>query len=288
VVAGTSAGVFLTTDNGGTWTPRNTGITNLGINTIAVSGPALYAAGNGVYLSTNNGTSWTPISSGITSPTINSITILGTDLFVGTQNGVFRSTNNGGGWSAVNNGLTTSQVYCLATVGSNIVAGTTAGLYLTTNSGANWSRVNTGLPEFFGLIFPSILSLAVAPNSAGGTDLFAGTFLMGVWRRPASEVTDVRSKASPVPENFSLEPNYPNPFNPVTVIQFSIPAGTHTRVSLRVYDLLGREVAVLVDESKEPGRYEVRFDGSNLSSGVYFCRLTADQYVQTRKMSLLR
>lgn len=93
-----------------------------------------------------------------------------------------------------------------------------------------------------------------------------------------------------IPNNFALEQNYPNPFNPVTKIRYTIPGNVEARrgVSLRVYDILGNEVATLVDEYKEPGIYEVEFDASDLASGVYIYRLQADRYLNTRKMILLR
>lgn len=99
-----------------------------------------------------------------------------------------------------------------------------------------------------------------------------------------------------IPNDFVLEQNYPNPFNPSTKIRYSIPAsslnpfskGEGTLVSLKVFDILGNEVATLVDEYKEPGRYEVEFDASELASGVYIYRLQADGYLNTRKMILLR
>jgi hypothetical protein len=80
--------------------------------------------------------------------------------------------------------------------------------------------------------------------------------------------------------------NYPNPFNPSTTIEFRIQSSQF--VTLKVYDLLGREVAVLVDEQKAPGNYEITFDASRLASGVYMYRLTAGQYVESRKMVLIR
>jgi hypothetical protein len=90
----------------------------------------------------------------------------------------------------------------------------------------------------------------------------------------------------PVPTGFVLDQNYPNPFNPVTKIRFTIVDRQLTIVS--VYDLLGREVATLVNEVKDPGTYEVVFDASGLASGVYLYRLTAGDYVQARRLVLLR
>jgi hypothetical protein len=87
-------------------------------------------------------------------------------------------------------------------------------------------------------------------------------------------------------EGFRLHQNYPNPFNPTTVVSYQIPVASE--VKLVVYDLLGREVSMLVSERKLPGRYEVLFDATALASGVYLYRLTAGVLVQTRRMVLVR
>jgi hypothetical protein len=89
-----------------------------------------------------------------------------------------------------------------------------------------------------------------------------------------------------LPTEFALQQNYPNPFNPLTTVAFSIPE--QVSVTLRVYDILGREVATLVNDTLKPGEYRAQFDASGLSSGVYFYRLTAGSYVAIKKMSLLR
>jgi hypothetical protein len=89
-----------------------------------------------------------------------------------------------------------------------------------------------------------------------------------------------------VPSIYSLSQNYPNPFNPVTVINFSIPKAGN--VQLKVFDELGKEVAVLVNEYKKPGEYKVRFDGSNLSSGVYFYQIFTGDFTDTKKMILIK
>lgn len=93
-------------------------------------------------------------------------------------------------------------------------------------------------------------------------------------------------EAGDVPEAFHLAPNYPNPFNAETTIAFTLPQPA--RVRLAVYDVLGREVAVLVDDALPPGTHQARFDASRLASGVYFYRLAADRSSQTRTMLLLR
>jgi endo-1,4-beta-xylanase len=90
----------------------------------------------------------------------------------------------------------------------------------------------------------------------------------------------------PTPLSYTLLQNFPNPFNPTTVIRYQVPVASEVRLS--VYDVLGREVAVLVNEQKAPGMYEARFDGSGLSSGVYFYRMETEGYVQIKKLVLLR
>jgi photosystem II stability/assembly factor-like uncharacterized protein len=90
----------------------------------------------------------------------------------------------------------------------------------------------------------------------------------------------------PFVNKFSLSQNYPNPFNPSTSMQYTI--GSRQFVSLKVYDLLGREVATLVNEEKPAGEYEVEFDGSNFPSGIYFYQLKAGDFVQTKKMILMK
>ncbi|BDQ02637.1 T9SS type A sorting domain-containing protein [Ignavibacterium sp.] len=89
-----------------------------------------------------------------------------------------------------------------------------------------------------------------------------------------------------LPNNFSLEQNYPNPFNPSTKINWQSPVGIHQ--TLKVYDVLGKEVAILVDEYRDSGKYEVEFNAEKLSSGIYFYKLQSGSFTETKKMILLR
>jgi hypothetical protein len=97
-------------------------------------------------------------------------------------------------------------------------------------------------------------------------------------------LTDV--KMSKLPKEFSLAQNYPNPFNPSTNIQYTVSSTQH--ITLKIYDVLGNEMASLVNEEKTPGNYEVRFDGSNLAAGVYFYRLNAGSFTSTKKFMLTK
>jgi hypothetical protein len=91
---------------------------------------------------------------------------------------------------------------------------------------------------------------------------------------------------SEIPKEFALSQNYPNPFNPVTNIKFALPSSSFAK--LVVFDVLGREVANLVNEQLKPGIYEVDFDGTNFPSGVYFYKLTSENFIQTKKMMLIK
>jgi hypothetical protein len=99
-------------------------------------------------------------------------------------------------------------------------------------------------------------------------------------------ITSVPSFAKNMPMEFRLQQNYPNPFNPVTTIEYQLPRQSH--VTLKIFDLLGREIATLVDRAETPGHKSVNFNAGSLASGIYYYRLQADTYTETKKLLLLR
>jgi hypothetical protein len=99
-------------------------------------------------------------------------------------------------------------------------------------------------------------------------------------------VTGIASRSETTPASYALSQNYPNPFNPSTTIKFQLPRAS--QVNLTVFDIVGRDVSVLVNDRRDAGVHEVRFDASGLSSGVYFCRLQAGDFTQTKRLLLLR
>ncbi|MFZ1291318.1 MAG: CotH kinase family protein [Melioribacteraceae bacterium] len=99
-------------------------------------------------------------------------------------------------------------------------------------------------------------------------------------------ITDIEIHDAIVPSSYRLFQNYPNPFNPITTIKFDI--SKSSRVTLKVYDVLGKEVLKLIDEKKEAGSYTIQFDGNKLSSGIYFYQITANEFTKTLKMILLK
>jgi len=280
--AGTYGGVFRSTNNGTSWTKVNTGLTDTIVLSLVVSpngagGTNLFAGTccDGVFRSTDNGTSWSHADSGIKNTEVWCFAVSDTNLFAGTYgDGIFLSTDNGTSWTAVNSGLNLQarDIRSFAVSGTNIFAGTDDGVYLSTNNGGSWSQL-TG---------SHVTSFAV-----NGPNLFVGMVSLGVWRRPLSEmITSVKTYDSDLPMHFRLSQNYPNPFNPSTSIKYELPRASDIRLS--VSDLLGREVFVLVHERKDAGVHEVRFDGSNLASGVYFYSLQVGTFTQTRNLLLLK
>jgi hypothetical protein len=287
-------GIFRSTNGGTSWTAVNTGLPFVtsetdttrayrAVTCFGTSGTNLFAgtgsyviSGRGVFLSTNDGTSWTSVNTGLTDSNVTALAVSGTNLFAGTlDGGVFLSTNNGTSWTAVFSSLTGASVRCLAVSGTNLFAGIwPVGVLLLTNNGTSWTAVNAGLP------LNDVYALAVC-----GTNLFAGT--PGVWRRPLSElITSVDPVASEMPQEFSLNQNYPNPFNPSTTIQYALPHRSH--MTLTVFNTLGQQVATLVNGEVEAGYHEVKIDAAGLSSGVYFYRMQAGDFVQSKKFVLLK
>ncbi len=126
--------------------------------------------------------------------------------------------------------------------------------------------------------------IVITSKKNEGVKTFEKTF----WIKLQGTLLNVSAEEQ-LPAEYSLGQNYPNPFNPSTVIPFSIPDGSsRSNVVLKVYSLLGQEVATLVDEVKEPGRYSVEFNGNGLSSGLYFYSFTAGSFTDVKKLLLVR
>jgi hypothetical protein len=238
----------------------------------------LYAAGFGqISLSRDTGATWTPVNIGLSTPVrklaANSLTV-----FAGTSDGIFRSTDEGANWNLVDLGLTGPiSVLSFEVVGTTIfVSLQDQGVFLSSDNGTTWTPVHTNLP-----------GVGVHDFAVLGMDIFAATDLYGVWRRPLPEMIPTAvAIGEQQPLRYALFQNHPNPFNPSTEIRYQI--SEVSRVSLKVYDVLGREVATLVDEIQDTGYKSVRFDASNLSSGVYVYRLQVGEHSRSMNMILIR
>jgi hypothetical protein len=311
----------MSSNNGSTWATVNSGLTNLYISALMANNGNLYAATNvGVFKSTNAGQNWVNSSSGITVAVIWCLGSGSSAIFAGTgSGGLFRSTDDGANWTVVNNGIIGVQIRGIGSNGNNLFCGVGgAGVYLSTDNGNNWNVINNGfnpsenvssfipygsaeIVTTWGGVYYTLdnganwtsatanltnTSYAAFSSVLTGTDIYVGSG-PGVWKRPISEIIiGINKISSEIPEAYNLNQNYPNPFNPTTNIKYQIPRAGY--VTLKVFDILGKEIKTLVNEKQTPGVYEVTFDGSNLTSGIYFYKLTADDFSEVKKMTLIK
>ena len=277
--------VYLSTNMGVNWNS----VFNRYCYTMVISDTkVLVGTSSGVFLSSDNGTHWTCVNSGLSDYNIVSLAVSGTNIFAGTnQENVYLLANSDTSWRLVNSGLPTSiynPINTFAVSGNNLFAGTGLnGIYLSTNTGANWTAVNSGLPL-------NIYPFVVMALATSGTYLFASINAdgsLGLWRRPLSELTTTISEnKSDKPKIFTLLQNHPNPFNPATIISFSI--SVKTFVSLKVFDIMGKEVTTIISEEMSEGAYSKTWNATNIPSGVYFYRLHAGSFTETKKLVLLK
>lgn len=149
-------------------------------------------------------------------------------------------------------------------------------VYFTPNNGSNWSVSYTA---------PAGNYDHISQSRAGAPTIYAVRDNGGI-SKATNLLVNVTPVSNNIPKEFSLKQNYPNPFNPTTVITYSLP--TSADVKLKVFDELGKEVMTLVDEKQNAGKYEVRFDGSGLASGMYFYTIQAGTFTQTKKLMLVK
>jgi hypothetical protein len=149
-------------------------------------------------------------------------------------------------------------------------------LRTTLNEGYFYSSF---LPEYIGITKTNDVVIA---GPAADTGSFYAQSLTIKYSQPVN----ITPNTNTLPNNFSLNQNYPNPFNPNTVISLKLPVGSF--VSLKVYDINGREVSELVNEKLNPGKYKIDFNGSNLPSGVYYYKMSTESFSETKKMILVK
>jgi len=196
---------------------------------------------------------------------------------VGTE-GVIRTRDGGTTWEPVSTGLTVDFTgVSFADSYSGIIVGDRGVILRTTDGGESWSLQESGTSWLLsGASFPDPLHAVVVGEY--GTILGTSS---GGW------VTSVASPLSGIhPDKLRLEQNFPNPFNPTTTIRFQIPVSTHVNLSL--FDILGRKLVTLTDETMESGEHRISWDASRFSSGIYFYQLRASGSLVTGKMILLR
>jgi len=285
-------GIFRSTDNGDSWAQLNTGTSqNTYFHALAINSREHIFAGAtrgtiggpsapGVYRSTDNGDSWMLDSSGLGNRDVWDLEInSGGQIFAAARGSVFCSADNGDSWRQKNAGLPETGVGQFAINSRDHIFALSAKgdrgyqIFRSTDNGDTWLAV--GENPFGSQLYEVVI------DKAGY--IFAGTDA-GVFR--SAQPTTGETAFSLLPTQYVLEQNYPNPFNPGTTIQFELPAASFT--TLKIFSLLGQEVAALVNELRNAGTHTVNWNAGVLPSGMYLCRLQAGGYVETKKMLLIK
>ncbi|HRI84187.1 MAG TPA: T9SS type A sorting domain-containing protein [Ignavibacteria bacterium] len=275
---------FLRTTNGGTnWTQMATAPAQVGgeagwNNSMLIIGNNVWWGTNQTraYRSTDLGLTW---SSGATTGSVNSYAIHYNSPTTGLAGGnaMTLSTNGGANYTTVTSPGTAGNINSLEGNGTDWWATRTGNtVFRSTDGAATWSTAYT----LTGAAFNDMDFAVVGGCPVGWAVSSAGLIAK------MSNLVNVIGTSSEIPSSFSLMQNYPNPFNPETNINFSIPKSG--LVTLKIYDISGKEVATLVNELKNAGSYVVGFNAANLPSGAYFYRMQTEGFAETKKMMLIK
>lgn len=321
--AGTEQGVFMY--NGSSWTL--VGLVGMDVRSLSAVDGKIYAGvwGGGVYVSSDNGNTWAQLNSELLSwSAVQDITVhlsgnFNVELFVATLgNGICFSPDGGVNWTKLN--IDYQFVWSIASTSAGVLfAGTYGdGLYTSNDNGQTWTKVfgvnaqyiyditvdlndNVYISTLLGGIFVSTdggssfsnagmggigtSSVLAFGSSESNSSVYVGTSSGSIYRKVGDNgVTSVEDEN--VPKEFKLEQNFPNPFNPSTTIQFAVPkAGEYKLV---VYNILGQQVAELLNTQLQPGVHNVQFNANQLASGVYIYQLVGDKVNFTKKMVLMK
>ncbi len=188
-------------------------------------------------------------------------------------------------WTYLTNGVTVSGILHSVSAPSEkfvYTCGTNGLIFNSTDGGDTWQKYEVPTSQ-------NLNAISFFNNSIGMTVGDSGIIL---YTKNGGVTTKVDEKNF-LPKEFFLSQNFPNPFNPTTKIKYTVPAPPNlpqgeALITLKIYDILGDEVAALVNEEKPSGEYEVEFDGNNLSSGIYFYQLKVGNFVKIKKLILLK
>lgn len=286
--SGDGLGVLRSTDSGENWTLVNNGLGDNYVLTLAIDSSGNLFAGTlrgGVFRSTNNGDLWTECSTEIADTTVTELAVnFASDIFAGTlTHGIYRSTDSGDHWLSINEGLGNGRIDDFTFNSKGDIFVTLSGftnIFYSKDDGNHWNTVDCSG------IDPTAYVTALCVNSKGF--LFAGTSertAYGGFYRSTNSTTKLIELDNQVAGSFALHQNYPNPFNPITTIRFTV--STRGIATLKVYDVLGREVTTLFSKNIMPGTYESKWIPQEKASGVYYYELRMGTMTHRRRMILL-
>jgi hypothetical protein len=271
-------GIYKTTNEGVTWGAVFTqSQQNFRALTMSKGNIIYFANKTNVYNSTDLGVTWTMGKNTI--PNVFDIaTSTNGKLYAicSQKNGVYRSTDHGNSWQVTPDSSAIAPANIIRTDdGRLFVSSWTTGIYTSSDNGDTWVPLNEGLYDL-GIEF-----LYITPSG----EVLATTTLGGIYK--LTGVTSIEEEPSEnIPKTFSLAQNFPNPFNPETVIRFQLPVAGYVKGV--VYDILGREVAILINGEMPAGYHEIKFNASNLPNGVYMYEISSGDFRAVRKMILLK
>ena len=258
----------------------NEGLTTFAIQSLVVDWQGnIYAGtfGDGVIKSEDHGSTWTKMDIGynfVWSLAVNTHE----EIYAGTYgNGVYKTSDGGVSWQMINDGLNSKYVYNVTVDDSNdvYISTWTNGVYMIeAGQSGKWSHAGMTGVKVSAIMF-----------NENDNNLYIGTS-DGVIYKKSNFVTDIEDEDNELEYEFGLAQNYPNPFNPATTIEYRIADAGN--VTIKVYDIIGREVMTLVNETKAPGNYQVQLNGKNLASGVYIYRMTSGKFTNAKKFILLK
>lgn len=273
--------VYKTTNAGVSWSSQQSLSYDLSRIYFPSVNTGYIACGSGAILKTTDcGTSWNIIAT----------TGGGGDVFFYNDNTgwvtggkIIKTTNGGENWIIQCNNCGGNSInFVNANIG-HAVGGSGRILY-TSNGGTNWYQQTCYTSAW-------LTGVYFVDQYRGWIVGYYGVIL----HTTNGGITAVQKISNNLPGSFSLSQNYPNPFNPGTKIKFELRPPLNpllgkegTLVSLKIYDILGREIATLINEQLKPGSYEVEWDGSNYASGVYFYKLLTESFSETKKMVLVK
>lgn len=292
LVCGNNGTLLKSADFGETWTAISIN-TTANLNEIASTGPSLMevrissvVVGNGgvIFVSTDND-EWFEIASGTTENLLTAAFMESNVVCAGDNGTILKSVNYGAAWTAATSGITT-KIFDIKFVSANVLVGTSENGIIARSEdlGETWSTIITPAEvDLYAVNFGSeSFGISIGKES---TELYT-TDGGATWI--ASIVPPSASKNTNDPVNLSQ--NYPNPFNPSTVISYNVT--DNANVSIKVYDMTGREVRTLVNSFQNAGTYSVNFNATNLASGIYFYVLRVNsgsmEITKTMKMILTK
>ncbi len=293
IAVGDNGVILISNDNGATWVSQKSNVKTK-LNKISVAGKSIFVAGDAgvLIVSADLGKTWTPV---VTNRQINLNSLFFQDsqkgVVVGDGCVIIFTYDGGKSWSSPPMPSRTNNLMDISYSAGNYVAVGDSGLILfATDITSEWPALPSG-------VFTNLRTVSLGSKSLGligGTD---NTILYSsnggnTWNSISNSAMNIRRNGNNqennvnIPKNYSLSQNYPNPFNPSTTINFQLPVDS--KVTLKVYDITGRVAAVLVDGFRPAGSNSVEFNAIGFASGVYFYKIEAGSFNETKKLILTK